>query len=308
MKKKGSVHSGGILSSIEGMSCLQQENQALDYDNSDLAPQLQYVSPSADITAPSQQELDLLFGPLYDEFFNAGGGLCCTTIRVRDPCHPDKVYHLKNALYGLKKLREPGLQIHNAHEVSLSIRPGGTFMKRHPEECFDLIKNMTAHHNDWDTSAQKSESSSSITSSSDLEIVALKAEMVEINKNLMKVLQINHQVKAVTPSCETCGGPYSYNDCPAIKMMENASELSHLNFDYINLLSKKDIVIGLPKLKYVKDQLCSSCELSKAKRISFKSKVVPSSKGRLNLLNMDLCGPMRVASINGKKYNSGDCR
>nr|GEY13286.1 hypothetical protein [Tanacetum cinerariifolium] len=78
--------------------------------------------------------------------------------------------------------------------------------------------------------------------------------------------------------------------------------LSHLNFDYINLLSKKDIVIGLPKLKYVKDQLRSSCELSKAKRSSFKSKVVPSSKGRLNLLHMDLCGPMRVASINGKKY------
>ncbi|GJV06603.1 retrovirus-related pol polyprotein from transposon TNT 1-94 [Tanacetum coccineum] len=41
--------------------------------------------------------------------------------------------------------------------------------------------------------------------------------------------------------------------------------LSHLNFDYINLLSKKDVVIGLPKLKYVKDQLCSSCEVSKAK-------------------------------------------
>nr|GEZ00708.1 retrovirus-related Pol polyprotein from transposon TNT 1-94 [Tanacetum cinerariifolium] len=78
--------------------------------------------------------------------------------------------------------------------------------------------------------------------------------------------------------------------------------LSHLNFDYINMLLKKDIVIVLPKLKYVKDQLCSSCELSKAKRISFKSKAVPSSKGRLNLLHMDLCGPMRVASINGKKY------
>nr|GEX96462.1 integrase, catalytic region, zinc finger, CCHC-type, peptidase aspartic, catalytic [Tanacetum cinerariifolium] len=78
--------------------------------------------------------------------------------------------------------------------------------------------------------------------------------------------------------------------------------LSHLDFDYINLLSKKDIVIGLPKLKYVKDQLCSFCKLSKAKRSSFKSKVVPSSKGRLNLLHMNLCGPMRVASINGKKY------
>nr|GEW60864.1 hypothetical protein [Tanacetum cinerariifolium] len=78
--------------------------------------------------------------------------------------------------------------------------------------------------------------------------------------------------------------------------------LSHLNFDYINLLSKKDIVIGLPKLKYVKDQLCSSCELSKEKRSSFKSKAVLSSKGRLNLLHMNLCGPMRVTSINGKKY------
>nr|GEW31198.1 Gag-Pol polyprotein [Tanacetum cinerariifolium] len=78
--------------------------------------------------------------------------------------------------------------------------------------------------------------------------------------------------------------------------------LSHLNFDYINMLLKKDVVIGLPKLKYIKDQLCSSCEVSKAERSSFKSKAIPSSKGRLNLLHMDLRGPMRVASINGKKY------
>ncbi|GJW18485.1 hypothetical protein Tco_0025921 [Tanacetum coccineum] len=49
------------------------------------------------------------------------------------------------------------------------------------------------------------------------------------------------------------------------------------------------------------------CEMSKAKRSSFKTKAVPSSKGRLNLLHMDLCGPMRVASINGKKYILGIC-
>ncbi|GKA46899.1 retrovirus-related pol polyprotein from transposon TNT 1-94 [Tanacetum coccineum] len=78
--------------------------------------------------------------------------------------------------------------------------------------------------------------------------------------------------------------------------------LSYLNFDYITLLSKKDVVTGLPKLNYVKDQLCSSCEMSKAKRSSFKTKAVPSSKGRLNLLHMDLCSPTRVASTNGKKY------
>nr|GEX86063.1 hypothetical protein [Tanacetum cinerariifolium] len=84
--------------------------------------------------------------------------------------------------------------------------------------------------------------------------------------------------------------------------LSSIPSLSHLNFDYINLLSKKDVVIALPKLKYVKDQICSSCEVSKAKRSSFKTKAVPSSKGRLSLLHMDLCGSMRVASINGKKY------
>nr|GEY25722.1 reverse transcriptase domain-containing protein [Tanacetum cinerariifolium] len=83
------------------------------------------------------------------------------------------------------------------------------------EECYDVIENMSAHHNDWDTSVQRIESSSSITSSFDPEIIALKAKMAKINKNLMKVLQINQQVKAVTPSCETYGGTHSYNDCPA---------------------------------------------------------------------------------------------
>nr|GEW31371.1 reverse transcriptase domain-containing protein [Tanacetum cinerariifolium] len=85
------------------------------------------------------------------------------------------------------------------HRDTINTVAGGTFMKRRPEECYDLIKNITAHHNDWDTLAQRSESSSSITSSFDQEIIALKAEMAEINKNLMNVLQINQQVKAVTP-------------------------------------------------------------------------------------------------------------
>nr|GEZ57923.1 retrovirus-related Pol polyprotein from transposon TNT 1-94 [Tanacetum cinerariifolium] len=78
--------------------------------------------------------------------------------------------------------------------------------------------------------------------------------------------------------------------------------LSYLNFNTINLLSKNDILVGLPKLKFIKDHLCSSCELGKAKRKSFHSKLTPSSKRRLHLLHMNLCGPMRVASINGKRY------
>nr|GEZ66714.1 reverse transcriptase domain-containing protein [Tanacetum cinerariifolium] len=75
------------------------------------------------------------------------------------------------------------------HRDTINAAAGETFMKRCPEECYDLIENITAHHNDWDTSAQRSESSSSVTSSSDTEIATLKAEMAEINKNRMRVLQ-----------------------------------------------------------------------------------------------------------------------
>ncbi|GKF37527.1 hypothetical protein Tco_0114285, partial [Tanacetum coccineum] len=55
---------------------------ASDYDNSDPDPQLQNVSPLADTTVPSQQELDFLFGPLYDEFF-----ITCTS-RVNKSSSP----------------------------------------------------------------------------------------------------------------------------------------------------------------------------------------------------------------------------
>nr|GFA03117.1 reverse transcriptase domain-containing protein [Tanacetum cinerariifolium] len=62
------------------------------------------------------------------------------------------------------------------HRDTINAAAGGTFMKRRTDECYDLIENMTAHHNDWDISSQRSESSSSITSSFDTEIAALKAE------------------------------------------------------------------------------------------------------------------------------------
>ncbi|GJW36723.1 retrovirus-related pol polyprotein from transposon TNT 1-94 [Tanacetum coccineum] len=77
--------------------------------------------------------------------------------------------------------------------------------------------------------------------------------------------------------------------------------LSHLNFETINDLAKNDLITALPKFKYHKEHLCPSCEQGKSKRASHPPKPVPNSKQRLHLLHMDLCGPMRVASINGKR-------
>nr|GFA73036.1 retrovirus-related Pol polyprotein from transposon TNT 1-94 [Tanacetum cinerariifolium] len=78
--------------------------------------------------------------------------------------------------------------------------------------------------------------------------------------------------------------------------------LSHPNFDTINDLTIIDLVAGLPKFKYHKEHLCPSCEQGKSKRASHPPKPVPNSRQRLHLLHMDLCGPMRISSINGKRY------
>ncbi|GJX58649.1 retrovirus-related pol polyprotein from transposon TNT 1-94 [Tanacetum coccineum] len=67
-------------------------------------------------------------------------------------------------------------------------------------------------------------------------------------------------------------------------------------------LAKQGLVRGLPKLKFEKDHLCSACSLGKGKKASHKPKAVDTNQEKLYLLHMDLCGPMRVESINRKKY------
>ncbi|GJV15183.1 retrovirus-related pol polyprotein from transposon TNT 1-94 [Tanacetum coccineum] len=78
--------------------------------------------------------------------------------------------------------------------------------------------------------------------------------------------------------------------------------LSHLNFGAINHLAKNGLVRGLPKLKFEKYHLCSACLMGKSKKQSHKPKSKDTNQEKLYLLHMDLCGPMRVASINGKNY------
>ncbi|GKE92745.1 retrovirus-related pol polyprotein from transposon TNT 1-94 [Tanacetum coccineum] len=64
--------------------------------------------------------------------------------------------------------------------------------------------------------------------------------------------------------------------------------LNHLNFSTINDLEK--------------DHLCSACQLRKCKKHTHKPKTKNTNLEVLNTLHIDLCGPMRVQTINGKKY------
>ncbi|GKA56226.1 putative ribonuclease H-like domain-containing protein [Tanacetum coccineum] len=78
--------------------------------------------------------------------------------------------------------------------------------------------------------------------------------------------------------------------------------LSHLNFGAINHLARHGLVRGLPKLKFEKDHLCSVCAMGKSKKKPHKPKSKDTNQEKPYLLHMDLCGPMRVAGVNGKKY------
>nr|GEV69729.1 retrovirus-related Pol polyprotein from transposon TNT 1-94 [Tanacetum cinerariifolium] len=94
---------------------------------------------------------------------------------------------------------------------------------------------------------------------------------------------------------------YLMDRASSIKSWLWNQRLSYLNLDTINDLARNDLVSGLPKFKYHKEHLCPSCEHGKSKRASHPPKHVPNSRQRLHLLHMDLCGPMRIASINGKR-------
>ncbi|GKB59798.1 retrovirus-related pol polyprotein from transposon TNT 1-94 [Tanacetum coccineum] len=67
-------------------------------------------------------------------------------------------------------------------------------------------------------------------------------------------------------------------------------------------IPRHGLVRGLSKLKFEKDHLYSACAMGKIKKKPHKPKSKDTNQEKLYLLHMDLCGLMRVASVNGKKY------
>ena len=70
----------------------------------------------------------------------------------------------------------------------------------------------------------------------------------------------------------------------------------------LNKLVKNDLVIGLPKLTFNKDKICDACQFEKQARNSFKSKNLVFTSRPLELLHINLFGPMDVLSMGGKSY------
>ena len=78
--------------------------------------------------------------------------------------------------------------------------------------------------------------------------------------------------------------------------------LGHVSSSLFNKLISKDLVRGLPKLKFAENKVCEACVKGKQIRSSFKPKNKVTSSRTLELLHMDLCGPLKVQCRNGMKY------
>jgi len=88
-------------------------------------------------------------------------------------------------------------------------------------------------------------------------------------------------------------------------IVNNESWLWHLHFGHLNYqslenLSKRNLVHGLPYIHHP-NQLCEACIFGKNHRIPFV-KESWRTKFPLELVHIDVCGPMNISSIGGNKY------
>ena len=138
-----------------------------------------------------------------------------------------------------------------------------------------------------------------------------KIDVFDCNNERLFSAKLQNGLYYVFPKCRSVS---SNNPKPAcnIKSKKTVSfsaeninhwhrKFAHINFDHIKSTSRNNCVRGLPNLKGVIDT-CNSCKEAKGKSISFKPINKIRAKRSLEILHMDLCGPIPKPSIHGHKY------
>jgi len=151
----------------------------------------------------------------------------------------------------------------------------------------------------------------------------LKHSLLSINQLCDKGYKVNFETNTSTISSETSGkvlftgrrvnniylldimNGCSENECFLSKSDESwlwHRRLTHIHTNHLNKLKSKDLVSGLPNIKFQNNRLCDACVKGKQIRTSFKSKDLISTNKVLDVLHMDLFGPSRTASLAGNYY------
>ena len=78
--------------------------------------------------------------------------------------------------------------------------------------------------------------------------------------------------------------------------------LGHVSHKQLEKISKYDVVIGLPKFEKIDKYICGPCQISKQVKSKHPFVARVQTSKPLELLHIDLMGPTRVQSLDGKKY------
>jgi len=156
-----------------------------------------------------------------------------------------------------------------------------------------------------------------------LYVEGLKHSLLSISQLCDNVYKVNFEANTCTISNETSGkvlftskrvnniylldimNNYSENECLLSKSDESwlwHKKLAHIHTNHLNKLKYKDLVSGLPNIKFQDNRLCDACVKGKQTRTSFKTKDMISSNKALDVLHMDFFGPSRTASLAGNFY------
>nr|GEV69381.1 retrovirus-related Pol polyprotein from transposon TNT 1-94 [Tanacetum cinerariifolium] len=298
----------------------QCQRTAHEHNNLSPGPQCQENVPHAAGTVTMSNELDLVFSPMFDELLNGSTQVVSKSSAVTTADAPNQ-FRTRHQLESDGKMCMFALTVSRTKSKNIKEAMADfAWIESMQEELhqFDRLDHMTGNLKLLSNFVEKFLGTVKFGNDQIAKIMGY-GNLVQGSISIKRVYYVeglNHNLFSADQLCDadlevafrksTC----YIRDLKGNDLLTATSSqawlwhhrLFHLNFDTINLLSKNDIVTGLPKLKFVKDHLCSSCELGKAKRKSFQSKTTPSSKRRLQLLHMDLCGPMQVESINRRKY------
>ncbi|XP_021828798.1 uncharacterized protein LOC110769176 [Prunus avium] len=133
---------------------------------------------------------------------------------------------------------------------------------------------------------------------------------VRFSKHGCKIIgKGGNEIVSVARSRDNCYCIDGVNDAKVVcnKVVNKTSvlwhqRLGHMNFRDLHKLSKKELVSGLPKLDKTDQHICEGCQLGKQIRVSHKKVKHIQTKVCLELVHMDLVGPIQTLSIGGKKY------
>ena len=78
--------------------------------------------------------------------------------------------------------------------------------------------------------------------------------------------------------------------------------LGHLHLRGMKKIISKEAVRGIPKLLIDEGKVCGECQVGKQTKMSHPKLGHPTTSKTLELLHMDLMGPMQVESLGGKRW------